>query len=577
MGFWGKLGSSLLVSSLLFTALPGQVFLSGGPISLVQKAYGEELNLSTETVAALKATMADSSLTDLQKAQKIEELIETFINASKEEYYISNPDEYARDTKLISSELVNILRNFPNKNQELGILANSLLNLMEKAPYNISSVEIDETVAFYKSYIEELKVVKNKCGNIVDAKRIENIALEFLKYVEYCFTGLYVPNSMVVTLSDLTKKKIKENYLPMYTVINSSGLVSKPVPKKDFEFSYWDHYSDQQDNPQFTVTAEAAAYLKQSGVEKVGVDFHILLDMTFPISAFDGKTTIRCKLDPAALDSGYTSIEAPVLKFAFLKNDQIVTKLPAPATFKFWLPGIQGVKDPSKINMFTYTNNKWQTGTSTLKVDEYGYGTLYFPVAGSGTFSAFLNIPSFADIKGHWASQYIQFMAARGIVKGVDATHFEPQRNITRAEFASLVIHTMGLQNEKATNPFADVKSTDWFANVVSIAAKYNIVSGVTKTEFAPKKPISRQEMATMIARAMKVKKDVQLTKSADEILAPFKDKNTVASWAREPMALAIQERLINGVTSDTLSPTSETTRAQAATLMYRFYIFLNN
>lgn len=177
----------------------------------------------------------------------------------------------------------------------------------------------------------------------------------------------------------------------------------------------------------------------------------------------------------------------------------------------------------------------------------------------------------FTDLQSvPWAKEAIETMAGLGIVNGVGNNRFDPDNNVTRAQFARLIIKTLGITGT-ASNPFTDVKSSDWFANDVALAYKYGIVNGVTATEFAPESPITRQEMAVMMMRAIKYKQQVAAN-DVNGTLSKYTDHYQIDSWAIEGVVISIEQGLMNGMTQTTFSPKTNATRAQSAVIMYRFY-----
>ena len=122
-------------------------------------------------------------------------------------------------------------------------------------------------------------------------------------------------------------------------------------------------------------------------------------------------------------------------------------------------------------------------------------------------------IIAFTDLQSvPWAKEAIETMAGLGMINGVGNNKFEPNSNVTRAQFATLIVKTLGISGS-AYNPFTDVKSSDWFAKDVALAYQYGIISGVSKTQFAPNRPITREEMAVMMVRAIKLKQNVTAKK----------------------------------------------------------------
>ena len=149
-----------------------------------------------------------------------------------------------------------------------------------------------------------------------------------------------------------------------------------------------------------------------------------------------------------------------------------------------------------------------------------------------------------------------------GIVSGVTATTFEPDRSITRAEFATLVAKALKLEGGEAE--FADVAESDWFASFVGAAAKAGIIVG-SDGNFRPNDTITRQEMAVIIVKAYEY-----LEKSAEEAELTFSDNGEIADWAKTYVAKAVGAGLISGMGDNMFAPDASATRAQAASVISR-------
>ncbi|UUZ83996.1 S-layer homology domain-containing protein [Paenibacillus sp. P26] len=79
---------------------------------------------------------------------------------------------------------------------------------------------------------------------------------------------------------------------------------------------------------------------------------------------------------------------------------------------------------------------------------------------------------TFTDISGHWAESNIKLLANKLVVDGVSDSLFQPERGITRAEFAALVVRSLGLDTSSTSTSFKDVSSSDWFASVVAVCGE---------------------------------------------------------------------------------------------------------
>lgn len=168
----------------------------------------------------------------------------------------------------------------------------------------------------------------------------------------------------------------------------------------------------------------------------------------------------------------------------------------------------------------------------------------------------------FNDMKNHWAKNDVAAMFKAGIVSGVSETRFDPDRNITRAEFAAIIARAIKLPEKKAD--FKDING-EWFENSVGACADAGIISGYDGL-FRPNDNITRQEMAVIIVNAYSyLKKD-----AAVGGIDSFTDKSEIADWAREAVDIASSVGLISGMGDGTFAPNANATRAQATSLVSR-------
>ena len=186
------------------------------------------------------------------------------------------------------------------------------------------------------------------------------------------------------------------------------------------------------------------------------------------------------------------------------------------------------------------------------------------------TYFAKESAAEFEDTKDHWAKKEIGILAGKGIIRGKGEGVFEPDSNITRAEFVALMTRTLGYEeNHLYPIPFADVTENDWYYSPISIAYKNGLVSGKSAKEFDPNGNITRQEMTKIIANILESKFWPQ--KNLED-LKKFQDFNEIAPWARESAALCLREKIFAGVREGVFAPQENATRAQAAAVLYRIY-----
>jgi len=174
-------------------------------------------------------------------------------------------------------------------------------------------------------------------------------------------------------------------------------------------------------------------------------------------------------------------------------------------------------------------------------------------------------VPKFTDLANHtWAADAINTLAADGIIRGTSETTFSPANNITRADFALLLVRAFNLTSDNTEN-FADVSASDYFVSELAIARNTGIVGGIGDNKYAPRNSITRQDMMVIVYRAMQnmgVGFGVY-----DEPQYP--DFDTVADYAKEAVSALISAGLVNGK-SGRIAPTDYTTRAEVTVLIKR-------
>ena len=176
---------------------------------------------------------------------------------------------------------------------------------------------------------------------------------------------------------------------------------------------------------------------------------------------------------------------------------------------------------------------------------------------------------TFTDTKTHANKAAIEALAARQIINGMGDGTFAPDKNMTRAEFATITVKALGL-TPKANGNFSDVPAAQWFAPYVGTANTYGIVNGLGDGTFNPGGTITRQEAATMVARAAKLcglSTDYS-TAAVRDILAQFGDYTKCADWARSPLAFCYDQGILDSSALN-INPTQYIKRCEIAQMLY--------
>jgi hypothetical protein len=187
--------------------------------------------------------------------------------------------------------------------------------------------------------------------------------------------------------------------------------------------------------------------------------------------------------------------------------------------------------------------------------------------------------PLFIDIDSHhWAYSAIKDLNTRAVITGYPDGRFRPDRVVTRAEFAKIMVLAAGLTPEKVTSTtFSDIKSTDWYAPFIETAKDF--LNGYTLSNgsiiFNPNAPATREDVSVALVKL----KGYDKSRLADNsiIQAMFKDYDSISPFARDYVALAVENKLVSGFPDETFKAQASVTRAQASAMLYRAYQYGND
>ena len=170
----------------------------------------------------------------------------------------------------------------------------------------------------------------------------------------------------------------------------------------------------------------------------------------------------------------------------------------------------------------------------------------------------------FTDLhNASWAENMIYRLVEKNIVSGTEEGKFEPQRQVTREEFVTMIIRAKGLALKTGKLPFEDVNENSWFDTYVYTAVENGIVYGLTDDTFGVGKPITRQDMAVMIARAG----SDSLFKKRE--YSEFADSDKISGYAKDSIVKLYCAGIIDGTDDNMFKPLNNLTRAEAAKVIY--------
>lgn len=170
---------------------------------------------------------------------------------------------------------------------------------------------------------------------------------------------------------------------------------------------------------------------------------------------------------------------------------------------------------------------------------------------------------TFKDVPAsYYAHKEIVSLVDRGVIKGFSDGTFKPTNQVTRAEFAAFVARALDLP--EASSRFSDVPKTSALYDGVSRAHKAGIIKGFSNGTFRPNTPVTRQDMAVMLDRAMQIKGSYTKTKSLD-----FSDNAKVGAYAKSSVQRMYAYNVMGAHTGKSFSGTTVGTRAETARTIF--------
>ncbi|WP_213414300.1 S-layer homology domain-containing protein, partial [Xylanibacillus composti] len=169
---------------------------------------------------------------------------------------------------------------------------------------------------------------------------------------------------------------------------------------------------------------------------------------------------------------------------------------------------------------------------------------------------------AFSDISGHWAEASIKKAVVDGIVAGYPDGSFKPNHPVTRAEFIVMLAGAMKLDGAGAALHFQDQDQIgSWAKGAAALAVEAGIVSGYEDGSFRPDAKITRAEMASMIAQALKARVDANGQTG-------FADDEDIPNWAKGAVEAIRKLGIVSGRGGNQFAPNDTATRAEAVVML---------
>lgn len=175
---------------------------------------------------------------------------------------------------------------------------------------------------------------------------------------------------------------------------------------------------------------------------------------------------------------------------------------------------------------------------------------------------------SFTDLSdAAWATEAINYLAGQGIVNGVGNGKFNPNGFVKREEFVKIMMLALEIPSEETEKRFNDVAEGQWYYSYIQDAYALNLVAGVEFDVFGIGQNITREQMCTMLYRAMKF---MDINIDDNEKVMNFSDNGEISDYALEAVEALYRAGVVNGISETQFNPKGTATRAMASQMIYQ-------
>lgn len=190
---------------------------------------------------------------------------------------------------------------------------------------------------------------------------------------------------------------------------------------------------------------------------------------------------------------------------------------------------------------------------------------------------------AYSDTDGHWAEEYITTATDRGLFAGVGEDRFAPEATMSRAMAVTVLWRFVGKPGYESDPDFSDVTAGTWYDPAIRWAARCEIVTGDGDGRFRPDEPVTREELVTMMLRALMQQYPALFAGqlSTPEFYAAnwleytnanFTDGWSGGEWAAAALGWAVSTGIFEGDDDGLLRPGDDLTRAEAAAVFCRAF-----
>ena len=169
----------------------------------------------------------------------------------------------------------------------------------------------------------------------------------------------------------------------------------------------------------------------------------------------------------------------------------------------------------------------------------------------------------FSDFPTGWSRPAMEAAVNNGLLMGIGGDKIGPEKNLTRAEMAAVMVRAFGATTKADISKFTDLDEDSWYYDSIASAVKMGALAGISNNEMAPTDYITREQVFSVLARIL------ALNGNNAAVLYKFKDRASISSWALSTVIPMVERGYVNGDDLGNINPKSYITREEFAQVMY--------
>jgi hypothetical protein len=333
--------------------------------------------------------------------------------------------------------------------------------------------------------------------------------------------------------------------------------------------------TDNEDGSEVEISREDFDELAENGDGTVTIDVGIA-EVTFNGKAMDhisgnaddGDISLTVEeVDPSTLSAkAQARIGAcPVYDFTLMAGDTQISNFDGKAAISVPYT-LKNGENPHAVVIY-YISDSGELKTVRGKYNAET-GTVDFTATHFSVYAVGYNEVTFDDVSENaWYYDAVTFCAAREITTGTGNDLFSPDSTLTRGQFIVMLMRAYNIDPDEAINDNFDDAGDTYYTGYLSAAKRTGISNGVGNNLYAPESRISRQNMFTLLYRALAVLEELPEA-SGSTSLSNFGDADNISDYAKDAMETLVAAGIVSG-SSGKLDPLGSSTRAQMAQVLY--------